>query len=59
VDQVLFFKLEEEGNTSLLLHLPKLLAETAVFGSASWMRCWLVVGFAQARADETDHFLIY
>jgi hypothetical protein len=29
------FKLEEEGMPALLLHLPKLFAETAVFGSAS------------------------
>jgi hypothetical protein len=33
------FKLEEEGNTALLLHLPKPFAETAVFGSTSGMRC--------------------
>jgi hypothetical protein len=31
---ILFFKLEEEGKLTLLLHLPKLFAETAVFSSA-------------------------
>jgi hypothetical protein len=45
---VLFFKLEEEGNTPLLLHLPKLVAETAVFGSAAGLGCCLVVAIAQA-----------
>jgi hypothetical protein len=48
VDQILFFKLEEEGNTALLLLLPKLYAETAVLDSALGTRCWLVVGDAQA-----------
>jgi hypothetical protein len=42
------FKLEEEENTTLLLHLPKLFAETTVFCSAFGLRCWLVVAFAQA-----------
>jgi hypothetical protein len=34
--RVLFlnFKLEEEENPALLLHLPKLVAESAVFSSA-------------------------
>jgi hypothetical protein len=45
--QKIIFKLEEEKPTLLLL-LPKLFAETAVFGSASGLGCWLVVGFAQA-----------
>jgi hypothetical protein len=43
----LIFKLEEV-KPALLLHLPKLFAETAVFGSASGLGCWLVVGIAQA-----------
>jgi hypothetical protein len=54
--QVLFFKLEEEENPALLLHLPKLFAETAVFGAASLMRCRLVVATVQAIADKTDIF---
>jgi hypothetical protein len=33
-----------------------LIAETAVFGSGFGLGCWLVVGFAQARADETAIF---
>jgi hypothetical protein len=44
---VLIFKLEEEENFLLLL-LPALFAETAVFDSTSRRRCWLVVGIAQA-----------
>jgi hypothetical protein len=43
---LLFFKLDEE-KPALLLHLPKLFAETTVFGSASGLGGWLVVGFAQ------------
>jgi hypothetical protein len=43
---VLFFKLEEE-EPALLLHLLKIFAESAVFGSASGLSCWLVVGDAQ------------
>lgn len=43
----LFFKLEEE-NTTLLLHLPKLVAESAVFELASGLGCILVVAIAQA-----------
>jgi hypothetical protein len=45
---VLIFKLEEEENTALLLHLPKVFAETTVFVSASELRCRLVVAIAQA-----------
>jgi hypothetical protein len=41
------FKLEEE-TPALLLPLPKLFAETPVFGSASGLSCRLVVGIAQA-----------
>jgi hypothetical protein len=44
----LFFKLEEEVNATLLLHLPKLFAETTVFGSASGLGCRLVVAIVQA-----------
>jgi hypothetical protein len=44
---VLFFKLEEEENPALLLHLLKVVAETVDFGSVTWMGCWRVVGFAQ------------
>jgi hypothetical protein len=47
VDQKIIFKLVEEVNASLLL-LPKLFVETAVFGSASGLGCWLVVGDSQA-----------
>jgi hypothetical protein len=53
---VLIFKLEEEENTALLLHLPKLFAETAVFGSASGLGCRLVVASLQAIADKTAIF---
>jgi hypothetical protein len=56
MDQVLFFKLEEEEKPAPLLHLPKLFAETAVFGSASGLGCWLVVAIVQARAEETGIF---
>jgi hypothetical protein len=45
---ILIFKLEEEENTALLLHLPALFAETADFGSVSGLGCWLVVATAQA-----------
>jgi hypothetical protein len=43
-----FFKLEEEGNITLLLLLPKLFAETTVLDSASGLGCLLVVGDLQA-----------
>jgi hypothetical protein len=46
-DRDLFFKLEEEEKLTLLLHLPKLFAETVVFGSAFGLGCILVVAFAQ------------
>jgi hypothetical protein len=49
-----FFKLEEEGNAALLLHLPKLFAEAAVFGSASGFCCRLVVAIAQATVYEAS-----
>jgi hypothetical protein len=45
------FKLEEEESTALLLHLPLLIAETAVFGSASVLGCCLVVAIAQATVN--------
>jgi hypothetical protein len=41
------FKLEEEENTALLLHLPKLVAETVVFCSAFGLGCRLVVATVQ------------
>jgi hypothetical protein len=44
----IFFKLEEEGKPSLLLLLPALYAESAVFEYALWTGCWLVVWIAQA-----------
>jgi hypothetical protein len=44
----LIFKLEEEENTALLLHLPKLFAETTIFCSAAGLGCRLVVATAQA-----------
>jgi hypothetical protein len=46
--QVFIFKLEEEGNTALLLHLPKLFAESSVFWFATGLGCRLVVAIAQA-----------
>jgi hypothetical protein len=47
VVRFLFFKLEEEENAALLLHLPKLFAETAVFDSAVGLGCRLVVETVQ------------
>jgi hypothetical protein len=44
---VLFFNLEEEVKSALLLHLPKLDAETAVFGSAFGLGCKVVVAMPQ------------
>jgi hypothetical protein len=44
---IFIFKIEEE-KPALLLHLPKLVAETVVFGSASGMCCRLVVATPQA-----------
>jgi hypothetical protein len=52
----LFFKLEEEEKLALLLHLPKLFAETPVFCSASGSGCRLVVATVQARAYKTANF---
>jgi hypothetical protein len=52
--QVLIFKLEEEGNTALLHHLPVLLAETAFFGSASGLGCVLVVAIVQPAKTENN-----
>jgi hypothetical protein len=46
--RVLFFKLEEEENITLLLLLPANFAETTVFGLASGLSCILVVATAQA-----------
>jgi hypothetical protein len=43
----IIFKLEEEGNTSLLLLLPKLFAGDCVFGSAVGLCCRVVVAFSQ------------
>jgi hypothetical protein len=54
--RVLFFKLEEEEKPRLLLHLPKLFSETAVFSSASGLGCRLVEAFSQASVAETDVF---
>jgi hypothetical protein len=54
--RVLFFKLEEEEKPALLLHLPKLFAETADFGSASGSGYRLVVATVQAAEAETDFF---
>jgi hypothetical protein len=42
------FKLEEEVNTALLLHLLKVFAENCFFGSASGLGCRVVVAIAQA-----------
>jgi hypothetical protein len=54
VTRVLFFKLEEEENPALLLHLPKLVSETTDFGSPSRMGCWLVVATVQAAVIGKD-----
>jgi hypothetical protein len=43
----LIFKLEEVS-AALLLHLPKLFAETTVFSLAAGLGCGLVVGTVQA-----------
>jgi hypothetical protein len=45
---VLFFKLEEEENPALLLHLLQVFAETAFFGSGSGSGLVLVVATVQA-----------
>jgi hypothetical protein len=45
---IIFFKLVEEETPTLLLLLPYLFAETAVFGSASGSGCYLVVATVQA-----------
>jgi hypothetical protein len=42
VDQILFFKLVEEENPALLLHLPKVFVENCFFNSAPALGCWLV-----------------
>jgi hypothetical protein len=44
----LIFKLVEEESAALLLHLPKVFAETAVLDSALGMCCLLVVETLQA-----------
>jgi hypothetical protein len=44
----LIFKLVEEENPALLLHLPKLFAETTDFGSVFSLGCCLVVAAVQA-----------
>jgi hypothetical protein len=44
------FKLEEEGNTALLLLLPKDLAKDCILESAKGKRCCLVVATSQASA---------
>jgi hypothetical protein len=44
------FKLEEEVNPALLLHLPKVRVETTVSGSAPDSVCRLVVETSQAIA---------
>jgi hypothetical protein len=54
---VLIFKLEEEENTTLLLHLPTLFTEAPVFVSASGLGCLLVVAFAQGLLAEQGFFL--
>jgi len=43
-----FFKLVEEENTALLLHLPQLFAEDCFSGSAVGLGCMLVVATPQA-----------
>jgi hypothetical protein len=48
---LLIFKLEEEENPALLLHLLQVFVETAVFGFASGFCCSLVVGFAQGSLE--------
>jgi hypothetical protein len=55
-NNVKIFKLEEEEKLALLLHLPKLVAETAVSTSAPGSGCRMVVASPQARADKTDDF---
>jgi hypothetical protein len=51
----LFFKLEEE-KLALLLHLPKVFAETAVLTLASGLGCSLVVETLQAAEGKTGLF---
>jgi hypothetical protein len=50
------FQIREEEKPTLLLHLPKVLAETADFDSASDLGCRLVVAFLQAEKPKQQHF---
>jgi hypothetical protein len=43
MNQEKIFKLEEEGITTLLLHLLKVPVETTISGLAVGLGCWLVV----------------
>jgi len=56
------FKLEEEGNTALLLLLPVLFAETTVLWLASGSGCLLVVAVASSlicgERFAVDYFLV-
>jgi hypothetical protein len=47
MDQKIFFKLEEEENTALLLHLLKVFVKTTVLVSALGTDCRLVVAIVQ------------
>jgi hypothetical protein len=56
LSQVFIFKLHEEEKLALLLHLLKVFAESAFFGSASGLGCRLVVAFSQGPVVETAIF---
>jgi hypothetical protein len=49
---IFIFKLEEEENAALLLHLPKVFAENCFFGSTVGLGCCLVVKTVQATDSE-------
>jgi hypothetical protein len=53
LSQGFIFKLEEEVKSALLLLLPGLYAESAVFELASGLGCMLVVAIAQAPMKTT------
>jgi hypothetical protein len=56
VDQKINFRYKEEETPALLLHLPKLFAETAILYSAAGLSRLLVVASPQATAEKTAVF---
>jgi hypothetical protein len=54
----LFFNLVEEGRAAPLLHLPRLLAESAISGSTAGLGCWLVAVIVQVTKYLLRFFLV-